>query len=310
MALVKLNKKGIFFTMMAIALLSLFIISYSTYSVFQGREAISKRIKTMNDFIFLVEEDLSRQLYISGFRIIFLFENRIIETGEYIDDVNFSFQESLYNGTLYGVEKEIMQGVTMDGIADSLNEKALKINANVSLIDTSVEIMQEDAWNVLLKFEGTLLVQDKGGLVLWNKTHQDFLYIPVENFKDPLYLVNTYGHMSHDINKTPYEVFVSGNNVSNLSAHLMNFYYRESSSAPSFLKRLEGDISADVNGIESFVYVPNLPSGVSVLQKSDLDYIYFSANNPSSYKIQGMPSWFELDDDALVRYGAEGLKIV
>ena len=47
----KMNKRGMFFTILTIALLSLFLVSYSVYSYAQNREGINKRIKTMNNFV-------------------------------------------------------------------------------------------------------------------------------------------------------------------------------------------------------------------------------------------------------------------
>ena len=72
-----MNKKAMIFTLLAIALLSLFLASYGYYSISGDRISINKRIGTMNNFVFSIEENLPRQLFISGFRIIFIFEKRI-----------------------------------------------------------------------------------------------------------------------------------------------------------------------------------------------------------------------------------------
>ena len=48
----KMNKKAIFFTLLVIVMLSLFLISYIFYSVVKSREALNKRIETMNNFVF------------------------------------------------------------------------------------------------------------------------------------------------------------------------------------------------------------------------------------------------------------------
>jgi len=308
--LIPQGKKAMFFTILAIALLSLFIISYSTYSVFQDRESTTKRIKTMNDFIHLVEEDLPRQLYIAGFRIIFIFEKRIFETGNYIEDLNSTFEEAFFNGTVYSLDEELMEGVDFEGIVLSLNEKAKKINANVTLLNPKIEITQEDPWNVKISFTGDLMIQDKGQLVLWNRTYYDKTFISIENFEDPIYAINSGGLVTNSINRTPYQTFVTGSDVSNLISHLEGGYYKASSSAPSFLDRLEGKTTSNPYGIESLVYIPKLSSqGITPKDKTDVDYIYFSTSNPTSHKIQGMPSWFKLDDEHLDDYGVEGLVI-
>ncbi len=299
----KMDKRGIFFSVLAISLLSLFILSYGVYSVVQERESISKRISSMNNFVFLVEEDLPRQLYISGYRIIFLFEKEITESGDYINDLNSSFEDCFFNGSLNDVEQELMEGVTFDGIVDSLNQKGSKVNVNLSLFNPLIRIYQSDPWNVRLDFTCDLFIYDRGGLALWNRSYSHSVYIPIENFEDPLYVVETGGLVVNEINKTIYSGFVSGEDVFNLTGHVVNSYYVASDLGPSFLDRLQGRFSANPNGIESLVYLPELSSqGVSVKDKSCVDYIYFSENSPSSCNINGMSSWFKLDSAHLSKY--------
>ena len=76
MVLKKINKRGMFFTLIAIALLSLLMISVTIYSVANERENVNKRVESMNKYVFSLEEDLSRKLFISEFRILFLFEKK------------------------------------------------------------------------------------------------------------------------------------------------------------------------------------------------------------------------------------------
>src|SRR3989344_853792 len=127
------NKKSMIFTILVITLLSFFLVSYSVFSIVQDRKTINDRIETLNDFVLAVEEDLPRQVYISSFRIIFLFENRITERGSYIYNFNDTVNEAFFNGTIYNETQELLQGVTLSGILESMNERARKINAEVYL---------------------------------------------------------------------------------------------------------------------------------------------------------------------------------
>jgi len=311
MMLIKnLNKRGVIFTALTIILLSFFLLSYSIYSITQDRTPIRNRIETLNSFVFSIEEDLPRELYISGFRIIFSFGKKIIETGEFITDINSTFKETFYNGTIDGIDEELMNGVKFSDIVDSLNERASKINANVSLMNTNINIMQEDPWRVKIVLSTDLLVQDNSNLVLWNKSMVINSYISIENFEDPIYVVKTNGLVPNKINKTIYSSFVDGSDVSNLMGHLENSYYIASTEAPSFLDRLEGKLSSNENGIESLVYLPELiAQGISIKDKSVVDHVYFSNNIPPSNQIQGMPSWFKIDEDHLNDYEVEGLTV-
>ncbi len=297
-----------FFTIIAIALISLFLISYTSYEIVKDRSAISKRIKTMDNFVFSVEQDLPRMMYISGYRIIFLFEKRLTETGNYITDFNSTFEEAFLNGSMYNEQQELMAGATFSDIEDSLRDKASKTNAEAILSYRELQVTQDDPWRVKLTLVADLSIKDNSNLSSWNKTANIVAYIPIENFEDPLYIVNTRGKVTNKINKTIYEPFVEGNNVSNLLLHLESSYYLASDSAPDFLSRLEGRTLPDENGIESFVNLPELSfQGISVKDKSCVDYIYFSSDNPESYNIQGMPSWFKIDGAHLDKYGVGGL---
>ena len=301
------NKKGIIFTTLAIVMLSLFFLGFSMFALVQNREAINDRVGSLNNFVFFVEEDLPRQLYISGFRTIFLFEKRILETGNYITYFNDTFEECFYNGTLYDETQELMNGATFSEIIDNINIKGDKVNAKVSLSNPSIKIFQEDPWNIKIILTTDMEIEDKSGLVSWNKTKEIIAYIPIEGFEDPLYIVNGNGLVSNKINKTNYTYFVSGVDVSNLQDHLENSNYINSTDAPSFIDRLQGKTSPSDYGIESLVYLPKLPTQKQDSSKSLVDHVYFSGATPNLHTVDGMPSWFKIDDAHVGLYGVSGL---
>ena len=311
----KEDKRGFFFIMLVITILSLFLVSYTIYSIAKNRESISDRIQTMNDFVFLVEDDLPRQLYVSGFRIIFLFEKRMTKEGYYINDLTDTFREAFFNGTIYGnasaEEQQLMTGVKFSDIQDFLNKTGNKINVNVNLNSPQIYLVQEDPWRIKVTLTADLLIRDRGNLALWNRTTITSTYIPVEEFEDPIYIVETGGIVPNKIKKTIYTGFVEGTDVTNLTLHLQNSYYINSTLAPSFLNRLEGKIFPSPFGIESLVYLPNLTAqGIPVeSDKSCVDYIYFLDNHPQLYTVQNMPPWFRLDNESGRHFGyqVEGL---
>src|SRR3989344_2601743 len=106
-----LNRKGFFFTGIAILLLSLFLASYTFYEDVQERKSVQKRVETMNSFLFSIEKDLERQLYVAGFRSILTMENKIVETGNYVNNANIKTEELFFNGTYNDESQEIMQGI-------------------------------------------------------------------------------------------------------------------------------------------------------------------------------------------------------
>ncbi len=301
------NKKGVFFTVMVIFIITLFFMSYTLYDLVRDRSSVNKRIETLNNFVFSVEQDIPRYLYIAGFRSVFLVHEEIVASGDYIGSVEDSFGELFYNGSLGGANKDLMSGATFDYMVDSFGQFAGKVNANISFGVPSVLIDQQDPWNIRISLNLSMRVSDKGGLVSWDKNMTIDSFVPIEGFEDPMYLIET-GLVTNTIVRSPYDVFIVGVDVGNLLSHVENSYYVASSSAPSFLDRLEGRNVASENGIESFVYLPGfMAQGVSTSDKSCVDYVYFSSNNPVHYSVAGMPSWFGIDEEHVDDYGLAGV---
>jgi len=298
MELIK-NKRGIFFTALVLAMLSLFVITYSFSNFSDERKTVQKRVETMNNFLFSLEEDMPRQIFIFGFRTIFLAEREIIESGNYIPNIDSLVNEAFFIGTINGDEEAILEGATLDDLIQSIQDKADKINVIVNLTDASMEISQEDPWNVKFTLTAQLTMTDKSGLASWQKEEIIEAFVPIKNFDDPVYYVGTNGRVINKINKTIYNNFVSGSDVTNLSSHAENSLYINNTDAPSFLDRLEGNITASSPyGIESIVNLEKLSTqGVIAQQKSVIDHIYFSSQDPSWCKVAGMQNWFRIDLD-------------
>ncbi len=299
----ELNKKGMFFTLATIALLSLFFASYTVYSYTENRETINNRITTMNNFVLAVDEDLPRKLYIAGFRIIFLFEKEITQTGKYITNLNTTFEEAFFNGTINTESQELLNKVTFSEIENALNENAQKVNVNLQMLNPTITISQESPWEIKMTLNTNLIIEDQNHMAIWDRNATVETFIPIENLEDPLYIINTQGLIAQKINQTPYKNFIDGSDVTNLTDHLENSYYINSTSAPSFLDRLQGINSPNKNGIESLVHLQKLSNqGITVKDKTIVDYIYFSNNNPTATHISNMESWVKLDNEHINIY--------
>lgn len=304
------NKRGIFFTSMAIIIISLFLVSLALYSQLSEKNTIEKRIQTMNSFVFSLENDISRQNYISGYRAILSIESYITSKGEFIADSEASMREALLSGTVQSEPINLMEGFQIKDWNSRITDLGEKINVEANYTLQDLTISQDDPWHILIQAKINLQVRDKNNLASWNKTETINSKIDITGFEDPIYLINTNGKVTNKITKTPYTIFVQGNDVSNLTNHSANSYYIESATAPSFLQRLEGKTTSDTQGIESLVNLRELSQqGMIIEQKSVVDYIYFSSNNPTSYKISGMPAWFWLDTPHLSTYQVSNLTI-
>jgi hypothetical protein len=303
--MVALNNRGVFFTLMALIVLSIFLFSTVTYSDFLVRESTQKRVESMDNFVFSTEKNIERQMFINGFRTIFAFETKIAEDGNYLNHTQEAFQESFFNGTIYGHQNNLTAKTNFSEMKSKIEQAANKVNMNILLTNPSLSVGQEDPWNVVYSLTVDFYAFDASGLATWNKTFVVKSKIPIDAFADPVYTVNTNGFVSNKIIKTPYSNFVSGPDVSNLSNHTLNSYYINSSSGPSFLMRLEGNLGPSANGLESLVNLEKLSSlGFTANPgKSIVDYSYFSSNPLNGCNIAGMPSWFRLNNSNTATYG-------
>lgn len=303
------NKKGQIFTIIAIVLIILVFLSFEIFSFLHEGKSIRTRVSTMDAFLSSIEQNLERQIYISGFRIIFLAEDKITSTGRYINVDNF-FNEAFFNGTIGGQEpnNSILVGATYNDLINSVNYYAEKINVEIILENSTLVVSQSDPWNVNVTLISNFLMIDKNNLARWEKVQKISAFIPITYFEDPLFTVNSYARISRKINQTIYEGnYVNGSDVSNLLDHVNQGYYAANSFAPSFLNRLEGDLSADENGIESFVNIPEFSAQeLPTHDKTTIDYLYFSSENPPSHNVEGMPSWFKIDYEHDAKYGLGG----
>lgn len=299
--MVTLGKKGIFFTFVAILLLSTLILSFSIFARYDlSRKAlvIETRVNTMNSFMKDIDKDITRGVFISSHRSILSIVEHISSTGEFIDDAESTFQEVFLNGTINGTSQSLMEETTFTEWAAKMKTIASGINLNLDFEINDVSINHSDPWNVDVNLDVNLYAADISEIAEWNITKNLVIKIPIKGFEDPVYAVKTNGKLLNTINKTPYTSFVSGNDTSNLQVHTTNSYYLAWSTAPDFIMRLEGDLSASPYGIESIINLQELiDQGESVSSRSAVDHIYWSNKSVASYSITGMPSWFMIDNE-------------
>lgn len=122
------------------------------------------------------------------------------------------------------------------------------------------------------------------------------------------------GNISNVLNNT-YYLIKNGKayNVENLKYALENQLCFSSSEGATFLDRLEGrnrnsnkyNLTA-FDGIECFVNKEYLAlSGLNVYtNKTNIDYIYFSFENPKSYKVSGFKNFY-IDENHILKYQLE-----
>lgn len=297
-----LGKNAVFFTFVACTFLSLLIFSLSVgnnYELRQRSFVIETRVDTMDSFVSDVENDIERAAYIAGFRSLVGLEDRILSTGEYLSDVEASFNELFFNGTINGTDSSVLENNTFTDWMDKIKVEADKIGIIINFSINSLDISQDNPWEVRADINLEINVSDKENISQWTKEKSIAAYIEIEGFGDPVYCIETNGVAENRIVKSNFTYFVIGADISNLLNHTYSGYYVAFSDAPSYLMRLEGNFGSSEHGIESLVDVDELMSkGISAKNKSIVDYIYFGSQNPAFYYVDGAPGWFKVDNSS------------
>jgi hypothetical protein len=307
------GKKGIFFTFAAIALAMIIIFSFNAYKGNELREktdVVAVRIETMNNFIKDVEQDLEKGLYISSFRALASMTQFVSNNNSFISDVDAGFEELILEGTLENQQLSLMQGSSFADWTDKIEVQADKIGILVNFTIIDVKVNQTDPWFVSVRSDVGIKVRDSKNTSSWNRNRSIETRVGIENFEDPLYVINSQGRVSNAIVKTPYSVFVDNGDAGNLLLHLNNSYYLPSNLSPNFLMRLQGILANSTTGIESLVNLGEFQEqGLTIKDRSAVDYIYFGNQITTNFRTNVTPSWFKLDQDHLEIYEVEDLTV-
>ncbi len=308
-----MNKKGVFFTIISIILVSgliFFYISGNRYTLTEKSRVVQTRILTMDSFIGDIEHDIERGLFISSMRSLIGMSEYLTENGSYFTNFSKSFNEIMLNGTIEGNQLNITKESHFGNWTDKVSSIGSKLGIEVSLQNLSIETFQDNPWNVKIRARGNLQLVDITQTASWDRDLNVTTNLDITEFEDPLYLVSSAGKFTNTIIRSNITDFVSGSNASNLIEHVNRSWYRASTLAPSFLMRYEGNLSASPFGIESIVHIENIQVIAPELYysgKSTVDYVYFNAGNPANCEVnetKNVLAWFRLENAHLSEYEA------
>ena len=300
------GRKGIFFTFAAIALSLIIIFSFKVYTDYGQKdemESIEIRIKTMDNFLKGMENDIGNVIFIVGFRSLLSLEDYMMRHGTFlnVDDypsLDTAFKEAFVNGAIpRGITEDkmvLMKNNTFLNWTNMMKSQANKTGITLGFTINDVTISQSEPWQVDVSVDLTISVQDKKSTASWTISKVFTQKINITGFVDPLYLVNNNGKVNNTIRKTTVPDFST---EQNLDTHLINSYYIEHSDAPSYLMRFENNLGSSPYGIESLVNSKKLKDEkIKDNDKSAVDYIYFGTQTPEDCQVD-KPSynWFKLD---------------
>ncbi len=255
-----------------------------------------------------IESDLPRAMDIVAKRSIKANIDYIEKNGMPLDSAEGRISESMVNGTVFGATGS--NNFTITSWAAQLNAKGSDYGFTVNVTVLDINITPLDSYHIAI---GTIIsvnvTEPASGTILY-RVYGTNIPVSIEGQIDPLYMLNTNGLLKRTIQAPNITVY----GTSNLDTAVAQAYYMQSDQGPSFLDRLEGrlDISsaysnaANIIGLESFVYVPELQAnGLTVKpEQNSVDYLYFSSSNQPGQQVSGSAyNWLRLNSVQAATYG-------
>ncbi|MBN2142196.1 hypothetical protein JW711_02600 [Candidatus Woesearchaeota archaeon] len=300
-----MGKRGLFYiyvsSLFLLIIMSVFFIS-GEYKFTDRQDIMETRVLAINDFLKDIEFDSKRVMYVAGFRSLIALEDYISQKGSYLNDTEELFRVAFFNGTVNGTQVDVLLNSSYSDYLVRLKVLAQRIGIDIDVNVTNIMLYHDSPWSIKIVIFSDVYVNDTRGLAEWVFQKNYTTTVPLQNIRDPIYSVGTYGKVPNTIRMPNGTDFVdsSDNDTTVLQLHLNNSYYMENTKAPSFIMRLSGNFSPSPYGIESLVYVPELDvQEVSYSSdKSIVDYIFFT--NITGYSaracnVQNMPAWFTID---------------
>ena len=338
---IKLGKRGIFFTFIAITTTIIFIFLFTPQagvSLERNTEAVKRRVSSVDNYV----NDLKNRYFENILRSTS--HKAILSLVDYIEvkksfipesEFNSVFSEVMLSGTISDpigstthvpidtiTGKSIMQGNTLLDwtfkIKDAAKD-ALNVDTTITINPLSIDISQETPWKMEPRMELDFTVKAADSRAEWKAEKLVVrTNVSILGFNDPYYLVNTNGAYKNTIKKSSIEANLW--DIEKVTAQLRDGNYTNwrDSEAPSFLMRLTGTLKQSACcGIESFVK----PSTVSPSDQTEiyLDYMFWNpssnpacptppAGQPQLYTITGLPAefnGFKLDTASVLRYNIQ-----
>lgn len=297
------NKRGMFFTLIAVSLLGIVLFSYSvtySYTLQEKSAVIEARVDTMNRFLKEVDSDMQNAIYIAGFRALIGMEDEVANTGTFVSDTESSFKELFMNGTLDGSNVSVMQNNTFPYWLSRINLQANAVGINLTLNVSDVNIYHASPWVVRVTVNSTLNLSDSKSTASWVQDKNLYADISIIGFEDPQYAVHTSNNVIKRINRTIYEGNFTNNDTDddNIRDHVAKTMYANFTGAPSFLMRFKNDMNQSEFGIESFVEKAEVsPYHACPTETSSIDSIYWQCD--SSLTVYQVANWsgFRIDNE-------------
>ena len=276
-----MNRKGFIFvvsSILIVAILLLVFLSFDQYSYSDETVANQRRLTFADDFVKGFNQDLERAIRIASFRSLIALEEHIALSGQFLDDTEAQFAETVYNGTIGGVPANIMSNSSIVEYLSRINNIGNRFGLEVDVSVSDILLSQSDPWFVNVVVVANVSIYDTANRASWNFLEYYESEVPIDNLRDPLYAISTQNRFYNTIRQFPLTLG-EGDHANNLKILLDNSFYVESEFAPNFIQRFSNDLTPNPeSGIESLVNVLAISDqNVDVYpNRIKVDYIYFN----------------------------------
>jgi len=310
------NKKGFTYIVVAslVVVVALLIFTTNERYTLQDKQAIhAAKVRSLNDFVASFNQDIVRASYISSFRALVALEDYVATNGVYLTDMNESFREVFYYGTIDGDPHPLMNDSSLSDYINRTNILAHSVGLSVEANVSRIALTHINPWTIQVEIEVDANITDRDNLAYWSFNKTYYADVPIYNLRDPLYSVNTNNKVPNTIRQLNVtELVTDDNDTTNLLELINGSYYLASEDAPSFLNRFEGKTDPDPNGIESIVFISALSDqNIDVYEdRVKVDYLYFTDTGYSERcDFDGVPAnyYFVIPADKLDLYEVSGL---
>jgi hypothetical protein len=237
-------------------------------------------------------------------------EEEIALTGEYFDDAEDVFIEAFEHGTIDGRNKSILNKSSFEDYLARVTIEAREIGVDLNVSVHDVALFHVNPWTTAVNVTFNVSMRDTRSVASWEYQKTIRTDVPLFELRDPIYSVGTQGRAPNTIQRSNVTAFIDdagdANDTTNLMRHTNESWYIASDDAPSYVMRLEGNLSSSQYGIESLVNVQELiDQGVALNgSRTILDYQYFGnmSNVTVCEDVINTPEWFRLAEDRLATY--------
>lgn len=188
----ELNRKGVLFIFLSITVVSLLAMIYSGYistKLDSHMETEILKIRNSQEFLESAKLFSEEGLRVSSYSAMKTMIDDIHETDSYyadMEELNKTFIELVYNGTINSVPKISMENKTLPDIMEEyLNITRQYYNKSIYLNISNISLDQKFPFSFTVLYE--LDIYFKNQDVMWNTSQQKDIEVDIFGLKDPLY---------------------------------------------------------------------------------------------------------------------------